>query len=193
MTQFISATEKIYLELSRPAPPQAKPASATTDVKPITLTRADVDLIIQRKRCSSPAELQYVIDHAKALMLTPGERNQIGCDLSILMTQRARNMSGRRENPATEFLSKVMGLVETPHGLVPRSFIADDLRAGAANIPRCRLHRPQFCECWSAQRAILWQAIAQGEKSPEGWAASRAFSALEDLELSSRPEHGPKI
>jgi len=40
-----------------------------------------VDAIIQRTRTTSPEELQHVIDHAKQLRLTDGERNQIGVDL----------------------------------------------------------------------------------------------------------------
>jgi hypothetical protein len=34
----------------------------------------------------------------------------------------------------------------------------------------------------------LYQASANGEKSPEGWAATRIRAALEQLELASRPE-----
>ena len=35
---------------------------------------------------------------------------------------------------------------------------------------------------------MLYQAAANGEKSPEGWAAMRIRAALEQLELASRPE-----
>jgi hypothetical protein len=39
--------------------------------------------------------------------------------------------------------------------------------------------------------ALLYQASANGEKSPEGWAAMRIRAALEQLEVSTRPErHG---
>ena len=39
----------------------------------------------------------------------------------------------------------------------------------------------------SSQRAILWQASASGEKSPEGWAATKIYESLEELELATRP------
>lgn len=53
-----------------------------------------------------------------------------------------------------------------------------------------RLHRPPNCDCWSAQRAILFQANANGEKNPEGWAATKICAALEQLELATGPEGG---
>lgn len=158
------------------------------DAKPITLTRADVDAIIERRRVASPEDLQYIIDNAKSLHLAEGARNQIGCDLSILMAQRARNMNGRRDNPSAEFIAKVLGYSSTPHGLVERDWVNRLLRAGAEAIARCRNHRPPNCQCWSASRVALWQAQANGEKTPEAWCATSIYAFLEDLELSSRPE-----
>jgi hypothetical protein len=38
---------------------------------------------------------------------------------------------------------------------------------------------------------MLFQANADGERSPEGWAATRIRAALEQLELASRPEIDP--
>jgi hypothetical protein len=84
-------------------------------------------------------------------------------------------------------------LVETPFGLVARSFVDDLLRDGSRSISRCRLHRPPNCACWSAQRALLFQASAGGSRSPEGWAAMRIRAALEELEVSARPEGGSRI
>jgi hypothetical protein len=191
-TPYISATERIYLELSRPEAPQPKPASVAAE-KP-ELTRADVDAIIQRTRTASPQELQHIIDHAKDYRLTEGARNQIGCDLSILMAQRARNMNERRDDPGARFISQTLGLLPTPFGLVARSFIDDLLRDGARNISRRKRHQPPNCGCWSGQRAILWQAQSDhGNKSPESWAAARICEVLEDLEFSSRPQRGPGV
>jgi hypothetical protein len=34
---------------------------------------------------------------------------------------------------------------------------------------------------------MLFQASANGERSPEGWAATRIRAALEELEVSTRP------
>jgi hypothetical protein len=68
------------------------------------------------------------------------------------------------------------------------SFISCQIRAGSQAIQRCKLHRRPLCQCWSASRAILWQARANGDKTPEGWAAARIYAFLEELELASRLE-----
>lgn len=185
MATLIPAVELIYRELATPKPSQPKPAPIPAPKK--TITRADVDDVIQRRRTASPEELQELLS-TKDINLTEGERSQICVDLTVAMAQRSRNINGRRDDPNAKFIAQVLGFVETPHGLIPRSFITDVLREGAANISRCRLHRPPLCDCWSAQRAILWEARAHGEKSPEGWAAVRLFDALEHLETASRPE-----
>lgn len=109
------------------------------------------------------------------------------------MAQRARQVNGSRENPAAQFISQVLGLAETPYGTIERAWINHQLRTGAQAISRCKLHRPPLCSCWAASRVTLWQAQASGAKSPEGWAASRIYDFLEELELSSMPEPGPKI
>jgi hypothetical protein len=82
----------------------------------------------------------------------------------------------------------VLGYAETTWGLIEREWINAQLRAGSQAIQRCKLHRPPVCQCWSASRAILWQARANGDKTPEGWVAVRIYSFLEQLELASRPE-----
>lgn len=185
----MDAVERIYREISQPSSPETKPTRVTVLPKKIELARADVDAIIQRTRTASPQELQHIIDHAKDYKLTAGERNQIGCDLSIVMAQRARQVDGRRDDPSAEFIAKVLGYAETPHGLVSREWVSSLLRDGAQNIARCKRHQPPGCSCWSSQRAILWQVqSAHGERSPESWAALRIWESLEDLELSSRPE-----
>src|SRR5580700_1013095 len=106
------------------------------------------------------------------------------------MANRSRQVSGRRDDPSAEFVSKVLGLVDTPHGLIERAWVHEQMRTGAEAIQRCRHHRPPHCQCWSAVRAILWQARAS-EKTPEAWAAERIYASLEELELASRPERGP--
>jgi hypothetical protein len=84
-----------------------------------------------------------------------------------------------------------IGRIGTPYGLIEREWINAQLRAGSQAIQRCKLHRPPECRCWSASRAVLWQARANGDKTPEGWAAARIYSFLEELELASRPEIEP--
>ena len=60
----ISATEKMFRELSQPQP---QPAHVLAPVKQITLTREDVTAIIRRTRSASPEELQHILDHGKEL------------------------------------------------------------------------------------------------------------------------------
>jgi hypothetical protein len=184
--------ERLYRDLASPKPPQPQPARVDTTAKKIELTRADVDQIIQRTRGASPDELQYLIDNGSGYRLTPGERNQLGVDLSIIVAQRARQINGRREDPNAQFIAQVLGYAETPWGLIEREWIDAQLRAGSQAIQRCRSHKPPVCQCWSASRAILWQARANGDKTPEGWAAARICAFLEELELASRPETGPE-
>lgn len=182
---YLTPVQMMYRTISLPSPSSPKPAPIGAPKKAIT--RPDVDEIIQRRRSASPEELEEMLT-TKDLKLTEGERNQISVDLTLLVAQRSRKMNGWREDESAKFISQVLGYAETPHGIIPRSFIADVLREGAANIQRCRLHRPPLCDCWSAQRAILWGARAGGEKTPEGWVARRLFDALEDLETASRPD-----
>jgi hypothetical protein len=176
--------ERMYRDLASHKSPQPQPARVDTTVKKIELTRADVVAILQRKRSASPEELQHILDHGKELGVSEWERSQISVDMTIAMAQRARQGNGRRVDASAEFIAKVLNLVETPWGLLARSFVDDLLRDGSRNISRCRLHRPPNCDCWSAQRALLYQASAGGERSPEGFAATRIRAALEELEVS---------
>lgn len=186
MPTFVPAIEIIYRDLARPRAPDGKTARVEA-AKKTELTRSDVDAILQRKRGALADELQQIISDAKEYRLTPGERNQLSVDLTMQIAH-ARQSNGRRDNPGERFIAQVLGLIETPYGLLARSFIDDLLRAGSENISRCRLHCPPLCDCWSRQRAILFQASANEEKSPEGWAATRIYSALEELEMATRPE-----
>jgi hypothetical protein len=186
MTFNPTIVERTYRQIALPKPPQPKPASATQTTK-AELTRTDVDAIIQRTRAASPEELQQIIARAKDFKLTEGERNQLSVDLTIAMAQRARAVNGRRESPGAEFVSKVLGLVDTPHGLIERDWVNRMMREGSQAIQRCRNHRPPRCSCWSAVRAMLWQASASGE-TPEGWAAQHIYEFLESFELASRPD-----
>jgi hypothetical protein len=192
-TPYISATERIYLELSRPEAPQPKPASAVAEPKKVEPTRADVNELIQRQRVGTPEELEAILANARALRLTDGERQQLSVDASMAMARKTRAVNGRRDDPSAQFISQVLGLAETPWGMIDRAWINNHLRAGAQAIMRCRNHRPPACQCWAASRVTLWQAQANGEKSPEGWAASRIYDFLEELGLSSRPERGPGV
>jgi hypothetical protein len=106
------------------------------------------------------------------------------------VAQRTRQVNGR-ENPSAEFISRVLGLAETPYGLVSREWVNQQMRTGARAIARCRNHRPPECACWAAPRTSLWQASASGVKTPEAWAAARVYEFLAELELASRPETDP--
>jgi hypothetical protein len=194
MTQYISATEKIYRELSQPKPPQPRlPVAA--DVKPITLTRADVDAIIHRQRAATPEELQEIIeDHGKQFKLTEFERNQLCCDLTISMSQRARQINGRREDPSARFIHDTLGLTVTPYGLIEREWYEGQLKAGAEAIKRCRNHNPPRCPCWREARQLIFDAQSvYGIKSPQAWAATKVYEILDELEVASRPDSGPSI
>jgi len=187
---YITPVQGIYPQISQPTSQPPKPATVAARDKPIDLTRADVDAIIQRKRYGSPEELQHIIDHPKDLGLTDGERNLIGVELSIALAQRTRQVNGRA-SPSAEFISRVLGLAETPYGLISREWVNQQMRTGSQAINRCANHRPPECACWVASRTSLWQASASGEKTPESWAAARVYEFLAELELASRRETDP--
>ena len=189
---LIPAVELIYRDLARPRSSDLIPAHAKAATKE-ELTRADVDAILQRKRGATPEELEYVIAHSKEFSLSDGQRDQVCCDLTITAALRSRQVNGRRVNPSAEFIAKVLGYAETPHGLIDREWIGGLLRAGAQSIARCKNHQPPKCQCWSASRAILWQARANGENTPQAWAAGHIYDFLAGLELASRPEREPGV
>jgi len=182
----LPAVEIIYRELARPKPEEAKPANVAA-VKP-PLTRDDVDAIIHRKRSATPEELEFIIAHEE-FKLTDGERNQIACDLTISMSQLARQVSGRHEDPSGRLIHD-LGYAVTPFGLLPdRAWYQNQLQAATKAISACRRHLPPQCACWREARASLYSIRESfGERSPESWAALRVWEALEEIELSSRPE-----
>ena len=75
----------------------------TAEAQKAELTKTDVNQILARTRGATPDELQYIIDHAKELSLTDRQRDQLACDLSIVIAARARQVNGRRENPNVTF------------------------------------------------------------------------------------------
>jgi hypothetical protein len=186
MSNLVPAVELIYRELARPKAAGPPPASPKAEAK-VELSRDDVNRILQGRRGARETELEHIILNAMVYGLTSGELDQIRVALTIQIAQAMQN-NGRRDDPNSRFIAQVIGLRETPFGLIDLCFIEDLLRAASQNIMRCKQHRPPKCECWSAQRAILWQAQnLHGEKSPEGWAALRIYEALEGLELVSPP------
>src|SRR5260370_963990 len=162
-------------------------AHVTAEAKKAELTKADVDAIIRRTRGASAEELQQIISREKEFSLTNTQREQVAIDLTIVMAHRARQANGP-DHPTDEFIAKVLGYSETPYGLIEREWVNAQLHAGSQAILRCKYHRPPECRCWAATRAMLWQGSANGEKTPEAWAASRIYSFLEELERASRPE-----
>ena len=147
--------------------------------------------IARHVRTASPEELQYILDHAKEMSVTKEEREAISLSLSLLMASRTRQHNGLREDPSAKFIAQVLRLAETPWGLISREWTNELLRAGSSAMQRCRNHRPPACPCWSSTRAMLYQASANGPKSPEGWAAMQIYSFLEELELAERPDREP--
>ncbi len=186
---YITPVERAYRTLSQPSPPKPKAAPVKVAAK-IELTRDDITAILARQRSASAEDLQQIISEAKNYGLTESEKNQLCVDLSIQVARARQNQGKRREDPNARFIGEVLGLVETPFGLIDRSFIEDLLRAGSNNIARCRHHFTPLCGCWSNVRALLWQASANGEKTPEAWAATRIHEMLEELEVATRPESG---
>jgi hypothetical protein len=182
---YITPVERIYRELAYPKAPDTKPSPVAA--KKAELSRDDVCAILQRKSSASAEQLQQILSDERKYKLSRSERDQLSLDLTIAIAQ-ARQNNDKPDNPNARFIAQVLGQLDTPFGLIERSFVDDLLRAGSQNIAQCRRHQPPKCECWSAQRAILWQAqSSNGDKSPEAWAARRIYEALEDLELSSRP------
>jgi hypothetical protein len=104
--------ERMYRDLASHKSPQPQPVSVETTAKQITLTKADVDAILQRTRSGSIEELEFVIAHAKEFILTDGQRDQLCCDLTIAAAQRSRQGNGRRSDGNAEFISKVLGLID---------------------------------------------------------------------------------
>src|SRR5208337_837357 len=143
MPDFIPAVEMIYRELARPKAPEIKPPLASEIAKKAELSRVDVNAILQRRRATSAVELEQIIANARDYKLTEGERQQLSVALTIEIA-RARQ-SKRREDPNARFIAQVLGYLETPFGLIERSFMDDLLRAGSENIARCRNHRPPNC------------------------------------------------
>jgi hypothetical protein len=180
-SDFFSEVERIYRELARPEAPSLKP-TPTEPAKIPELDREDVQAILRRTRFASSEQLQSVITNFKEYGLTLNERDQLSVDLTIQLAQ-ARQTRGRPDNPNDRFIAQVLSLMETPFGLLDRSFAEELLGAGSQNVYRCRRHQPPRCNCWCAQRAYVWQVLNEhGEKSPEGWAAMRVYDLPEELE-----------
>jgi hypothetical protein len=190
-TPYILPVELIYRALACPRAPEIKPQAH--EPAKIELTRADVDQIIHRKRAAAPEELEEIIDHGKQLKLTDGERNQLCCDLTISMSQR-RQVSGRRDDPSSKLIHD-LGYAVTPFGLLPdRAWYQKELQTATKAIAACRRHIPPQCSCWREARVNLYGVRESfGEKSPESWAALKVWEALEEIEISSRPDREPSI
>jgi len=187
MTPYVPAVELIYRSLAEPKPQEAKPYPS--EAKEIELTRDDISAIIHRRRTATPDELQFSIAHGKQFKLTDNERNQIACDLTIAMSQRACQANQRREDPGAQFISQTLKLLSTPHGLIEREWFDNLLHTNVEAIAKCRTHKIPRCDCWRGAREMLWHAAhTHGDDSPEAWTALQVWTILEELEISSRPE-----
>ena len=188
-TPMLSPLELIYRQLAQPKPPIEKAASVQLSNR--ELTRDDVNAIIQRKRSATADELQEIISRAKGLKVTTGEREQLALDLTIAISQRTRQANNKREDPSAKLIHD-LGYAMTPVGLLAdRAWFHDELQAGIKAIAACRRHTPPQCSCWKQARENLYSIRASHrERSPESWAALKVWEALEEIELSSRPENG---
>ena len=187
---MISAVERIYLEVRQPS--SSKPAPKVTEIAPtIELDRSDVNAILAHKRDASTDELQYIIDHSKELQLTSWQRNQIGVQLTILLSNRSRP----KQDATAEFISNTLQIVETPVGpLHDQAWVQRELRAGAQAIAQCKRHTPPRCSCWREARERLWRIQDTcGNGTPETWATERIWEALEEMERASRPERASEL
>jgi hypothetical protein len=178
-----TAIERIYREVSQPAPSQ--PAPKVTVAPSIHLNRSDVDAFLTHKRDATIEELEYIVENAKEFQLTSGQRNQIGVMLTIMLASRSRS----KPNASAEFLYSLC-VVETPRGLLhDRAWVQQEMRDGAKAIATCKSHKPPRCHCWRDARERLWSIQDHyGGNSPEAWAAERLWTMFEELELASRPE-----
>jgi hypothetical protein len=187
---YVTPLELAYRNISSPSPPPQQTAATTQQAKvPSELTRADVDLILQRKRDATVDELQYILDNHRQFHLSDGQRNQISTDLTITAAA-ARARAERRSDDNSQFMLHKLGYAETPVGLLAHRVYYENLfKSGSAAISRCCKHKPPKCECWRNVRDALWGIQSHyGARSPEAFAATRIYSSLEELEIAARPE-----
>ena len=187
---YITPLELAYRNISSPSPPPQRTVATIQQAKvPSELTRADVDLILQRKRDATVAELQYILDNHRQFHLSDGQRNQISTDLTITAAA-ARARAERRSDDNSQFMLHKLGYAETPVGLLAHRVYYENLfKSGSAAISRCCKHKPPKCECWRNVRDALWGIQSHyGARSPEAFAATRIYSSLEELEVAARPE-----
>ena len=192
MSPLVSAVERLYQEISQASvPPQ--PAQKTEQPTEPTLTRADVDAIVQYKRGATPQQLQYILDHAADFQLQAWQRDKISLQLTVAIAAKIRAAHGIRD--ANPFLYNTLRVVETPYGLLhDREWAENLLKQGTRAIWQCKNHRPPRCNCWRPVRDVLWDVrVAYGDKSPESWVALRIWQTLEDLETASRPAPEPGV
>lgn len=156
---------------------------------PTELTRADIDLILQRKRDATVAELQYALDNYRQFHLSDNQRNQLSVDMT-LTAAAGRARAEHRSDDNSHYMLHKLDYAETPWGLLAnRSFFERVFKDGSATISRCSNHRPPKCECWRGAREILWAIQSHyGARSPEVFAATRLYQSLEELEIAARPE-----
>lgn len=185
LSNQLTPVERLYQEIRKPVPPKAAPHPPAV-APPLHLEWTDVDAILRHKREASPAELEYIIEHASEFHLKSWQRNQIGVKLSMAMVNRARPTFDAK----TEFLYNTLHVAETPAGLLHnREWVQRELKAGAQAIANCRNHRPPRCACWRTERERLWRIQDTcGGGSPEAWATERLWATFEEMEYASQPE-----
>lgn len=188
-SSYISPVQRLYLEISQPAP--SKPAPKVQTAAPaLKLEWADVEAILKRKRDAMPEELQYAVQHAREFQLSSGQVNDLSVRLTIALANRAKPA----ESPNAELFSQ-LDILETRRGLLHnRGWFEREMRAGANAIANCKRHRPPRCSCWKEARERLWYIQdAFGSRSVEAWAATRLWETFEEYELASRPEPTPGL
>lgn len=183
---YITATERVYRELSAPKPPCVKPIAEN---RPLTLRLTEAYAILQSKRQGTPEELQHIIDHKNEFHLREDQVDKAKLLLTIAAAAKSRAAHGIHEDKTSAFFA-MLGIQETERGLLyePQVF-TDELRAGARAIAECKRHRVPKCKCWRESRERLW-AIRQayGDDSPEGSTALKVWEILEWIEECQRTE-----
>jgi hypothetical protein len=131
---------------------------------------------------STPEKLEDIIDHGKQFKPPGGEPNQLCCDLTA-MSQRARQVNGRREDP-NSLDSSMTWAMRYPLRFATRARMVPvtELQAGTKGIVACRRHITPRCACWKSARESLYTIPESfGERSPQSWVALRVWEALEEM------------
>jgi hypothetical protein len=174
---YVTPLELAYRTISRPSPPPQQTAATTQQAKvPSELTRADVDLILQRKRDATVDELQYILDNHRQFHLSDGQRNQISTDLTITAAA-ARARAERRSDDNSQFMLHKLGYAETPVGLLAHRVYYENLFKSSS----AAISRPVTTSHRSANAGETCRDELVGNSKPLRCQVSRSFCSHANL------------